>query len=112
MSQEDIGSCSKLLNFRNYLIHQSVSNTNSLTRIVSTLRNGPRLVTRAGQGFRADRLRKVSNIEQSDRLPEIYHARSTVGFVRALPHEAKPGQMTVGTRPFPLRKIDRFNSEI
>jgi len=46
MSQEDSGSCSKLLNFYNYLIH---------------LRNGPRLVTRAGQAFRADKLRKVLN---------------------------------------------------
>jgi len=81
MSQEDIGSCSKLLNFHDYLIHQSVSNTNSLTRIVSTLRNSPRLVTRSGQAFRTDKLRKVSNFEQSDCLPQTYHARSTVSFV-------------------------------
>jgi hypothetical protein len=46
MSQEDSGSCSKLLNFYNYLIH---------------LPNGPRLVTRAAQAFRADKLRKVLN---------------------------------------------------
>ena len=61
MSQEDSGGCSKLLTFYNYLIH---------------LRNGPRLVTHAGQAFRADKLRKVSNIERSDYLPETYDARS------------------------------------
>src|SRR6476659_8691928 len=71
-----------------------------------------RLETRAGQAFRANKLRQVSNFEQSDCLLEIYDARSTVSFVRALPHEAKPGQMTVGTRPFALLKTDRFNSEI
>ena len=106
------GDCSQLLNFHNYLFHfhshfhnylfhQSVSNTNFLTRFASTLRNGLRLVTSAAQAFRADKSRKVSNCEQSDCLPETYHAARPLGLLRTPPPEAKPGQMTVGPGPSP-----------
>jgi hypothetical protein len=85
MSQEDSGGCSKLLTFHNYLIH---------------LRNGPRLVTRAGQAFRADKLRKVLN-SRTVFLRPIMRVRP-LALLRSLPHEAKPGQMTVGPGPSPI----------
>ena len=84
MSQEDIGSCSKLLNFYNYLIH---------------LRNGPRLVTRAGQAFRAEKLRK--SFEQSDRFTETNHAPSTVSFVAEPSPRGEAGSNDGRARPLP-----------